>query len=189
MRIAPDTVGDHRRKVQLRIERLEPEHDGGRATGLSLDIDHQDDRGAQPLRHLGSRRLVTGGVEPVEAAHDTLDDRQINVGGMAGDRREHMIAPAHPSIEIVGAAAGDDLVEPGVDEVGADLETLDGKPTTSERFQQAKCDGGFTHPARYARDHQKARRLHERTLPSADSGCKGRGPRAPPVHPSETGNR
>ena len=174
VRSAPDAVRDHRGKIHLRVERLESEHNGRRAAGLSLGIDDEDDGSVQPLRYLGRRSLVTDGVKSIEAAHHSLDDGQIDVGGLPGNGREHMIAPAHPPIEVVGASAGDHLVEPRVDEVRADLKTLDGEPAAAERFQQAKRDRGLSHPARYAGNHDKARRSHARTLASAGSHCKDR---------------
>ncbi|MGH7322150.1 MAG: hypothetical protein ACRELA_21355 [Candidatus Rokuibacteriota bacterium] len=48
---------------------LEAEHDGSRAPRLGPCVHHQNDRRAQPFRHLGGRPLIAGGVEPVEAAH------------------------------------------------------------------------------------------------------------------------
>ena len=62
---------------------------------------------------------------------------------------------------------------PGSMKSGPTLNPWTASPA-SERFQQPEGNGGLTYPARHSRDHDDARRLHARTLPSAEVGCKGR---------------
>ena len=81
---------------------------------------------------------------------------------------DHVLEDRNLTEELVGKMRGhflrDEFTEALVEGIEAGAlgfstsnaiahKTLDGKPTTSECFQQAKRDGGFTHPARYARDH------------------------------------
>jgi len=101
-----------------------------------------------------------GRVEPVEATHHSFDEREIDIGGVPRDGGEHMVASAHPAIEVVRATPGGDRVEPWIDEVRADLESLHGEASTTNGFQQPKRDGGLADPAPRAGDHENTRRLH-----------------------------
>ena len=66
----------------------------------------------------------------------------------ARDHVQHALAPAHPAVQVVRGAAGDDRVQAGIDEVGADLEGLHGEPATPQRFEQPQRDRRLAHAAR-----------------------------------------
>ena len=181
MRLAADLVGDHRGQLHRWIELLEAQHDGGRAPRLRLRVEHQDDWRIQPLRHLGGRALLAQAVEPVEAPHHPFDEREVGVAGVAGHGSGRVVAPAHPAVEVVGSAARHDLVKPGIDEVGANLEGLDREPAPAKGLEQCERDGGLADAARHATDDEEtsrssSRRTHPRPhrLPRAPRGHPGR---------------
>ena len=77
-----------------------------------------------------------------------------------GDSVEHLLAPTHPPVEVVGRSSGHHLVKARVDEVWADLEGLHREPAAPERFEQADRDGRLADATRHPGDDEHAG-LHE----------------------------
>ena len=156
VRGAAHAVGDHRGDAQGRIEALEAQHGRRRAARLRARVHDQHHGGAEPLRDLRRRARVARTVEPVEAAHDALDDRDVDVGRVPGDRREHGVAAAHPPVEVVRRAPRRHRVQAGIDEIGTDLEWLHGESAAAQRAEQAERDRRLSDAARDTRDDEDA---------------------------------
>ena len=157
VRVAANAVDDHRGDVQRGIEALEAEHGGRGAARLGGRVHDEDDRRPQPPGDLRRRAGVAAAVDAVEAAHHPLDDRDVGLRGAPRDGGQHGLAAAHPAVEVVGRAPRRDLVQPGIDEVGTDLERLHAEAAPAQRAQQSERDRRLADAARRARDHENAR--------------------------------
>ena len=155
VRVPGHPVEDHPREVELRIEGFEAQHHRARAPRHRPGVGDQDHRRAEPLRDLGGRALVALGPPPVEAAHHTLDEREIGVRRVLRHGGAHVIARAHPAVEAVGRAPGHERVEAGIDEVGADLEGLHRETATAQRLEEAEGDRGLPDAAPHPRDDER----------------------------------
>ena len=160
VRVPGHPVEDHPREVELRIEGFEAQHHRARAPRHRPGVGDQDHRRAEPLRDLGRRALVALGPPPVEAAHHTLDEREIGVRRVLRHGGAHVIARAHPAVQAVGRTPRHEGVEAGIDEVGADLEGLHLETAAAQRLEQAEGDRGLAHAAPHPRDDE--RRNHDR---------------------------
>ena len=99
-------------------------NNGGGASRHSVRIDYEDQRQIEPFRHFGSATFIGFSVEAIVQAHDAFDDRHILFTHSTDKQLLIGLARQHPSIEIVGANAGSDFMEAGIDEVRPNLERL-----------------------------------------------------------------
>src|SRR4030095_386664 len=88
--------------------------------------------------------------------------RRVGARRSMRDGLLHVALAAHPAIEVVRGAPGDELVKAGIDEVGADLEGLDRQAPPTKRLEQPERDGGLADSARRARDDRETRRARDR---------------------------
>jgi hypothetical protein len=176
-----DAVEDDARDAEPGIERLEAVHHGGRAPRLPAGVEHQHDGRLEPPRELAGGAGVTRRVRAVEASHHALDDREVGVGGVTGDRGDRVGAAAHPAVEGVRRPSGDDLVEARIDEVGTDLEGLDDEAAAAVGLEQAERDRRLADTAARTRDDEHA--AGAETI----GGGRRRRSRHSPGPPSKTG--
>ena len=129
---AADVVRDHRGEIERGVELLEADCDGGDAARGRARVHHEQDGRREPLRDLRRRAVLAHAVDAVEAAHHPFDDDDVGIRPVLRHRRAHGVTAAHPAVERVGRTSGDERVERGVDEVGADLEPLHREPAAPE---------------------------------------------------------
>ena len=151
---ATRAIEDDAGQLHVGIEALEAQQHRGGAPGHGARVQHQHDGRAQPLGDLGGGTRLARALEPVEAAHDPLDHREVGIGRVPSHRRHGVVVPAHPAIEVVRGAPGGEGVEARVDEVGTHLEPLHGQSPTAQRLQDSERDGGLSHPARHPGDDE-----------------------------------
>ena len=155
--LATNAVEDGGGDIQGRIEAFEAQHRRRGAARLGGGVDDEDDRCAEPLGDLRGRSGVAAGVGAIEAAHDTLDDRDVGVRRVTRDGGHDGLATAHPTVEVVRGPAAGHRVQTRVDEVGPDLERLHDEPAAPERSQQPKRDRRLADAARGTGDDEDAR--------------------------------
>ena len=108
-----DAVEDHRHRGGFGHQLFKAQDQRRRALGHGADIEHEN--GWQLERH---GEMGGGGDATVKHPHDPFDDADIGAGAVAGQGLATELLAAHPQVEVTGSAAGDQQMQPGVDEIG-----------------------------------------------------------------------
>ena len=151
--LAGDVVENHPGKPELGVEVLDPQGDRRRRLTHHRDVEHQGDgRAGHPrqLRGASGEGMDSAGAGvlgvkamAVEDAGRALDDRHVGSAGAASQRPPHPALTQHPGVEVAAGPAADVGQVRAVDDVGPDLEGLDGASPQSQRSGQPHRDRGL----------------------------------------------
>ena len=155
-------VEDHADDASGAVQLLDPERGGGRGLTHRPGVDHQNhrrrddacdlERAAGELGRAG--RAIGRHAVAVEQAHRALDDHAVGSDRAVHERAPHPFRPEHPGIEVATRPAAGMRQVCGVDEIGADLEGLDGATARCERGGETQADRGFPGTRTQAADHE-----------------------------------
>ena len=164
------TVEDHAGHLEVGIEALEAEHNGGGAPRKRPGVNDQHHRRGQPLGNLRRGAVFAEPVGAVETTHDALNEGEIGLRGALADAGHDLLTPAHPTIEVIGGPAGGQRVIGRIDEVRAHLESLHCEPAATQRLEQPQRHRGFAHTTRNA-GNDKNRHLPRSAHPGRGGRC------------------
>lgn len=108
-------------------------------------------------------RLSLQAVYPgsIEKPHDTLDHRDIGIGGDAGEQVFHVFMSHHPAVKIVAGSPRSDGKVYRVKKIGADLKGLNTESPTAKGDYESKGESSFAKAAvRSSNDEPGTRNFH-----------------------------
>ena len=126
MALRAAVVRDDPGEAEAPLELRKALDNGGKAPGHSVDIDDQEDRGAEPAGDLGCASLRRFRIGPVEEPHHPLDKGNVGIRRGSFEETADVVFPPHPAVEVVAGPPGGEAQIGRVEEVRPDLEGLDG---------------------------------------------------------------
>ena len=158
-----NVVEDHADHAAGTVQLLDAQRGGRGSLAHRPCVDHQHDRSGDDARDLQRAawefrrarcRRFRGHTMPVKDAHRTFDDHPIRTDRSVRKRAAHSFGTEQPGIEIATRATARMGQVGRVDEIGADLEGLDGATASAECGGEAEADRGLPRTRTQAANHE-----------------------------------
>ncbi|SOB59390.1 protein of unknown function [Pseudodesulfovibrio profundus] len=166
MVIAADAVENDAGNGHVRVKGGISRDQCGCGSGHGAGINHEDDRQAEYLRHLGRGTCVVSPGDAIEQAHDTFHHGHVAAGCVSIENIDIGGGIEHPSIEVVARHRGLSRttrhgVVTRINEVGAALERLDMDASSGKRCHNPKRYGRLAAAAVCSRYDESLDSAHE----------------------------
>ena len=134
-------VEHHAGDVYLRVEVAEAVDQWSHAVGGRLGVDDEDDGQMERDGNFGAASAPA--VVAVEKPHHSFHHGGVGIFGVCAEELSGMVGGCHEGVYVHALVARGDVVEHGVDIVGAALEGLHAEPPVGKGAEQAHGEGGL----------------------------------------------